>query len=92
MVARVFYSLEDTKTPVFVSIGTIIFNVALSIPLSKVLGVAGLGLALSISGLIEILVLFVLLRIKMGDYDKKMKMPKESSTELYIESKKKITR
>jgi len=30
--------------------------------------------------------------IKMGDYDKKMKMPKESSTELYIESKKKITR
>jgi putative peptidoglycan lipid II flippase len=68
MVARVFYSLEDTKTPLFVSIGTIIFNVALSIPLSKVLGVAGLGLALSISGLIEILVLFVLLRIKMGDY------------------------
>ncbi|MEI6169840.1 MAG: murein biosynthesis integral membrane protein MurJ [Candidatus Saccharibacteria bacterium] len=68
MVARVFYSLEDTKTPLFVSIGTIIFNVALSIPLSKMFGVAGLGLALSISGLVEILVLFVLLRIKMGDY------------------------
>ena len=30
--------------------------------------------------------------IKMGDYDKKMKAPKASPTELYIESKKKITR
>ncbi len=27
--------------------------------------------------------------IKMGDYDKKQKMPKTSSTELYMESKKK---
>ena len=30
--------------------------------------------------------------IKMGDYDKKMKAPKASPTELYIESKKKITK
>jgi hypothetical protein len=28
--------------------------------------------------------------VNMGDYTKKMKMPKESSTELYIESKKKM--
>jgi hypothetical protein len=28
--------------------------------------------------------------VNMGDYNKKMKMPKESSTELYIESKKKM--
>ena len=30
--------------------------------------------------------------IKMGDYDKKQKMPKESPTELYMESKKKSFR
>lgn len=29
--------------------------------------------------------------IKMGDYDKKQKMPKESPTELYMESKKKVS-
>ncbi len=68
MVARFFYALEDTKTPLFVSLGTIAFNVAISIPLSKAYGVAGLGLALSISGFIELLILLVLLKFKMGDY------------------------
>jgi putative peptidoglycan lipid II flippase len=68
MVARIFYSLEDTKTPLIISTLTIILNVALSIPLSRIYGVAGLGLALSISGLLEIIVLFVLLKRKMGDF------------------------
>jgi putative peptidoglycan lipid II flippase len=68
MVARIFYSLEDTKTPLIVSVATIAFNVALSIPLSRAFGVAGLGLALSISGIIEIFVLFYLLKRKMGDF------------------------
>ena len=60
MVARFFYALEDTKTPLFVSLGTIVFNVAISIPLSKTYGVAGLGLALSISGFVELIILLVL--------------------------------
>ncbi len=68
MVARIFYSLEDTKTPLFVSMASIALNIALSIPLSKIYGVAGLGLALSISGLLEIIILFVLLKRKMGDF------------------------
>jgi putative peptidoglycan lipid II flippase len=68
MVARFFYALEDTKTPLFVSLGTIVFNVAISIPLSRVYGVAGLGLALSISGFVELIILLVLLRLKMGDF------------------------
>lgn len=68
MVARFFYALEDTKTPLFVSLGTIAFNIAISIPLSKMYGVSGLGLALSISGSVELIILLVLLRFKMGDY------------------------
>lgn len=68
MVARFFYALEDTKTPLFVSLGTIAFNIAISIPFSKMYGVAGLGLALSISGFVELIILLILLRFKMGNY------------------------
>lgn len=68
MVARFFYALEDTKTPLFVSLGAIAFNIAISIPLSKMYGVSGLGLALSISGFVELIILLVLLRFKMGDF------------------------
>lgn len=68
MVARFFYALEDTKTPLFVSLGTIAFNVAISIPLSRLYGVSGLGLALSISGFVELIILLVLLKFKMGNY------------------------
>ena len=68
MVARFFYALEDTKTPLFVSLGAIAFNVAISIPLSKMHGVSGLGLALSITGFVELIILLFLLQRKMGDY------------------------
>lgn len=68
MVARFFYALEDTKTPLFVSLGSIAFNIVISIPLSKMYGVAGLGLALSITGFIELIILMLLLQRKMGDY------------------------
>lgn len=68
MVARFFYALEDTKTPLLVSLGAIVFNVALSIPLSAKYGVSGLGLALSITGFIELIILMLLLQRKIGDY------------------------
>jgi putative peptidoglycan lipid II flippase len=68
MVARFFYALEDTKTPLFVSLGAIALNVAISIPLSKIYGVSGLGLALSIASFIELIILLSLLKYKMGDY------------------------
>lgn len=68
MVARFFYALEDTKTPLFVSLGTIAFNIAISIPLSKMYGVSGLGLALSISGFLELFILLGLLQVKLGNF------------------------
>lgn len=68
MVARFFYAQEDTKTPLFVSLGAIIVNIALSVPLSKIHGVSGLGLSLSITGFMELVVLMLLLQRKMGDY------------------------
>ena len=68
MICRVFYALEDTKTPLFVSIGAVIFNTIISVFLSKTYGVAGLGLALTITDVIELIILMVLLKFKMGHY------------------------
>lgn len=68
MVARIFYALEDTKTPLAVSVAAVIFNTILSIFISKSYGVAGLGLALTITDTLELIVLMVLLKFKMGSY------------------------
>lgn len=68
LVARIFYSLEDTKTPLAVSIAAVIFNTIISIFLSKSYGVAGLGLALTITDALELIILMALLRRKMGNY------------------------
>ncbi len=67
--ARVFYALQDTKTPVFVSSGSLAFNIILSIKLSSIMGVSGLGLGFSISSILNILILWILLRIRIGDLD-----------------------
>ncbi len=68
LIARVFYSLEDTKTPLFASLASIVLNIGLSIVLSKVFGVSGLAMALSITTTVELIVLMLLLRRKIGRY------------------------
>ncbi len=68
LVARVFYSLEDTKTPLFTSLASIVINIVLSITLSKIYGVSGLAMALSITTTTELLILMFMLRRKIGDY------------------------
>lgn len=68
LIARVFYSLEDTKTPLFASIASIFLNVGLSIVLSKMFGVSGLAMALSITTTTELIALMLLLRRKIGPY------------------------
>lgn len=57
--SRWFYSHKDTRTPMYVSIFTIAFNVFLAVTLAKpnVFGVAGLAIAQSIVAGTEILIL-----------------------------------
>jgi putative peptidoglycan lipid II flippase len=59
IISRWFYAQKDTKTPLFVSIFTIGFNVYLAWKLSQpsAYGVAGLALAQSIVAAVEVLVL-----------------------------------
>lgn len=66
MIARVFYALEDTLTPLLTSLGAIIVNVVLSYILSAKYGVSGLGMALTISTTFECILTIILLRRKAG--------------------------
>jgi len=68
LVARIFYALEDTLTPLLTSLSSIAINIFFSIILTKRFGVSGLGMALSIATFYELILLMIILRFKIGDY------------------------
>lgn len=68
VVARVFYALEDTRTPLFTSILTLCINVPMSYLFAQLFGTPGLAMALSLVSSIELVILMYLLRRKIGPY------------------------
>jgi putative peptidoglycan lipid II flippase len=71
VVVPVFYSFQDTKTPVKVAVVAMILNVILSFALAIPLQHRGLALATSISAIFNFVILVVLLRKKIGRIDAK---------------------
>jgi len=71
MIARSFYALEDTKTPVYVSLFAITINVIGSIYFGRLYGVEGLAIAFTIASIINMLGLLFILRFRMGNLDDK---------------------
>lgn len=69
LIVRIFYALEDSKTPFFVGFASSLVNVFLSLYLASKIGVAGLALAFSISTIINFMILWIVLRVRMGDLD-----------------------
>lgn len=71
---RAFYALKDTKTPLTISIITMIVNTIFAVTLPFIaalkLEVAGVTLAFSIAGFVNIILLYVLLQNKIGRIDK----------------------
>jgi putative peptidoglycan lipid II flippase len=63
---RVFYSIQDTKTPVAVGVVTILLNIGLNFTLIDYLGHGGLALAYSLAGIFNLLTLLFLFRYRMG--------------------------
>lgn len=63
IISRWFYAQKDTRTPLFVSIFTIAFNIFLAYNLSKpsAYGVAGLALAQSIVAATEVIILMIIM-------------------------------
>lgn len=62
IVARAFYALHDTRTPVAVSVATMGLNVVLSLTLIKPLAHGGLALANTLATTLELLAMLVLIR------------------------------
>jgi putative peptidoglycan lipid II flippase len=63
---RFFYSLQDTKTPTICSAIAICTNIALSIWLSRTMGIGGIALATAIGNTLTAVLMLALLRKKIG--------------------------
>ncbi len=66
LVTRMFYSVQDSKTPLYTSIFAIGLNVALSIILAHRYGVVGLPIAQSIASAVETVILLIILKGRLG--------------------------
>jgi len=66
LVARAFYALQDTKTPVIVSVVALVVNIVLSVVLIRPFGLIGLALAYVVAGLINFSVLIFILGERLG--------------------------
>jgi len=68
VVVSAFYSLQDTKTPVYVGIGALIVNTLFSVLLMFPLKHGGLALATSIASAFNVLTLHTILKRRIGPY------------------------
>jgi putative peptidoglycan lipid II flippase len=66
VVANVFYALQDIWTPVKVAVVSIIGNLVLCLVLMKPLQHGGLALAVSLSSMLNLMILLVMLRMRLG--------------------------
>ena len=71
LLVRSFYAIKDTRTPVLVSIVTVIINILLSLFFTVILkmDVWGLGVAYAISTNISLVMLIVFLHNKIGGFN-----------------------
>jgi putative peptidoglycan lipid II flippase len=69
VLARAFYAMQDTWTPVAWAVVAVVVNIVLMLALVDPYGVEGLALALSISATVEVVGLLVALRRRLGRLD-----------------------
>lgn len=67
LLVRVFYARHNSKTPFYLGIFTVAADIILCLLLSKVMGVAGLALAYSISSILNFILLWGWIHFKIGD-------------------------
>jgi len=68
ILTKVFYSLQDTKTPMINGVISMILNIVFNLILIRFMGHAGLALGTSLSALICIELLFKSLKNRIGDF------------------------
>lgn len=67
ILARLFYAQHNTRTPMFVALLWLAVAVGLSYLLVDIVGLGGLALASSVAFTVQVIVLYILLRRKLGD-------------------------
>lgn len=67
-VTRAFYAMQDTRTPVYAALVTIVANIVFSALLAPVLGERGLALSIAITTTIEMTILLVVLYRRVGGF------------------------
>lgn len=66
---RIYYSFQDTITPVIMGVASIVVNVVFSLIFVKLMAQNGLALAYSLAGIFNIALLLIFMRRKMGRID-----------------------
>jgi putative peptidoglycan lipid II flippase len=69
IIAKAFYAMQDSKTPMQIGFLNIFFNMAISLMLIRPMAYYGLALAASLSSLLVVIPYAVLLRKKIGRID-----------------------
>lgn len=72
LLARAFFSLHDTRTPMIVSLLAIAANVSGAMLLTPVAGIVGLAWAFSLSSLLHLLLLLTVLHSRLGGLQDRM--------------------
>jgi len=66
ILAPAFYAMHDTRTPVITGMAAVLLNIVASVTLMRPFGVAGLALATAVASAGNFLLLFTLLRRRIG--------------------------
>ena len=68
---RVFYAVQNTLTPVILTIGSFVLNIVLDLFLVKAMGLGGLALGAALSVLAESIILYALLSRRLSGFPQK---------------------
>ena len=71
LLVRAFYVQQDTKTPVVISIISMVVNIGLALYLAPIMGVQGLALAFSASAIVNLMLLLGVLHWQLKGFDDK---------------------
>ncbi len=68
LVSRVYYAMQDTRTPLYLSLASVPIDIILSFWLSRTYGVSGLALSASIVAALETVSLMTILHLRHGNF------------------------
>lgn len=75
LLTRAFYALKDTFSPLLAGACGVTVNILLALTFREPLGVAGLALAFSLASIINIIILWLMLRGRLGSLDEASIIP-----------------